>query len=136
MDLNGSASGTIEGKTWSFEPVEELDGGRKLIRMSATDLFHGDIEGEAKGEFVAMLGRDNSSEFAGIYLFSGDLEGREGTFLLRTVGGSDVAGLTRGEWQVVRGSGTGQLQGLNGTGEFSYSSGGPSSLSLEYRFGH
>ena len=135
MGMNGRATGTIEGKTWNFEPLAELDAGRKLIRMSASDLFHGDIEGEAKAEFVAMLGCDNSSEFVGMYLFSGNLVGREGTFLLRTVGGSDATGLTQEEWQVIRGSGTGELQGLNGTGEFSYRSGGPSSIGLEYGFG-
>jgi hypothetical protein len=135
MRSSGTATGTIESKTWDFEPLAELEGGRRLIRMSATDLFHGDIEGETRAEFVATLGGDNSSEFAGIYLFSGDLEGRRGTFMLRTVGASDASGFTQGEWQVVRGSGTGELEGLNGSGEFSYRSGGPSSLTLAYGLG-
>ena len=136
MSTKVSAVGTIEAKTWSFEPIEELEGGSKLIRMSATDLFHGDIEGEARAEFVAMLASDQSSEFAGLYRFLGSLNGCQGTFLLNTTGASDTNGTTRGTWRVIDGSGTRELSGLKGMGAFSYQSGGPSSLTLDYDLNH
>ncbi len=132
MSMRVSATGTIEAKTWNFEPIEELGGGSKLIRMSATDLFHGDIEGEARAEFVAMVASGKSSEFAGIYRFSGSLNGRQGTFLLNATGASDTNGATRGTWRVIDGSGTRELSGVKGMGAFAYRSGGPSSLTLDY----
>ena len=76
------ANGTIENKTFSFSPVEELENGNKLLRMSAVDLFHGDIEGEALAEFVALVRTDQSNKFVGVYRVSGTLHGRKGSFLL------------------------------------------------------
>lgn len=126
------ATGSIESKSFGFQPVEELEGGGKLVRMSAVDLFHGDIEGQATAEFVAMLAQDNSSRFAGMYKLSGALQGRRGSFLLEVSGSSDARGLSRGTWKVVPNSGTAGLAGLRGTGEFSHQSKGPSSLHLDY----
>src|SRR5262245_21884216 len=103
------ATGTIEQETWDFQTVEERPDGRKLIRMSATDLFHGDVEGEARAEFVAVLKADASSAFAGMYRVSGSVGGREGTFALQTVGSADAGGTTSGTWSVVPGSGTDSL---------------------------
>jgi hypothetical protein len=126
------AAGTIESKTFSFQPVEELENGGRLIRMSAVDLFHGDLEAEARAEFVAMLAGDNSSNFAGMYRIAGTLQGLKGTFLLEVNGSSDTKGLSQGTWRVVPNSGTSGLAGLRGTGKFSYQSKGPSSILLDY----
>ena len=125
------ASGTIESKDYKFEPVEEIDT-QKLIRMTAIDLFHGDIEGEARAEFVAILHKDNSSNFVGIYRVSGTLKGRKGAFMLEVTGAGDANGKTKGIWHVIPDSGTQSLLGLKGVGEFSYQSKGPSSLTLDF----
>lgn len=126
------ATGTIENKTWESQTVEELAGGGTLIRMTAADVFHGDIDAEARAEFVALTRTDNSSSFAGMYRISGSLSGRGGCFLLQTVGASDADGTSRGTWQVVAGSATGALAGLRGKGGFTSQPGGPSALSLDY----
>ncbi len=130
--MKGHATGTIESKNWSFQPVEELENGCKLIRMGAVDLFHGSIEGEAKAEFVAMLRSDNSSEFVGMYRISGTMDGHSGKFLLAVKGSSDSKGVSQGTWQVVPGSAYAALRGLTGSGKFRYQSGGASSFSLDY----
>ena len=126
------ASGTIESKSYNFQPLEELENGSKLLFMSAIDLFHGDIEGEARAEFVAVLFKDNTSVFAGMYRFRGTVGDRKGTFLLEVNGSSDVKGISQGRWAVVPNSGTAALVGLKGSGKFSYQSNGPSALSLDY----
>jgi hypothetical protein len=128
------ATGTIEQETWDFQTVEEQPDGRKLVRMSATDLFHGEIEGEARAEFVALLKADASSALAGMYRVSGSVGGREGTFTLQTVGSSDAGGTSRGTWSVVPGSGTASLTGIRGDGAFRFVRGGESFLSLDYSF--
>lgn len=130
--IKGHATGTIESKNWSFQPVEDLEDGRKLIRMSAIDLFHGSLEAEARAEFVAMLRGDKSSEFVGMYSISGSLKGQGGKFLLSVNGSSDSNGATQGTWKVVRKSGTLELSGLSGTGGFRYQSRAESYFSLDY----
>jgi hypothetical protein len=128
------AAGTIESKSFSFSPVEELENGNKLLRMSAMDLFHGDIEGEALAEFVALLRTDQSSKFVGVYRVSGELQGRKGSFLLEVNGSGTAKGLSTGTWNVMQGSSTASLAGLKGSGCFSFQSGGSSALSLDYEF--
>ena len=54
-----------------FLPVEELNGIGNLIRMSAVDQIHEDLEAEARAELVALSRGDNSSEFAGMYRVAG-----------------------------------------------------------------
>jgi hypothetical protein len=102
--------------------------------MSATDLFHGDIEAEARAEFVAMMFNDNSSNFAGLYRLTGRLGERSGGFVLQTVGHSDALGASHGKWSIVAGSGSGELSGVSGDGDFTYERGAASSLRLNYEF--
>lgn len=127
------ATGTIESKSWNFEPIEELDDGGKLIRMTAVDVFHGDIEGEAQADFVAFLRPDNSSSFAGFYRFAGSVGGCRGAFALQTTGSGTAGGLSQGNWTIASGSASGALTGLVGAGGFSYQRGGASSLWLDYQ---
>ena len=128
------ATGSIESKTWDFQPCDETEAGR-LSRMTATDLFHGDVEGEARAEFVALLREDGSSSFAGLYVVRGSVGQRRGSFVLHATGWSGADGTSRGSWSVVDGSGTGELAGLRGTGGFVYQAGGQSSLTLDYDLG-
>lgn len=129
--MSEHATGSIESKSYNFQPIEEI-GTQKLIRMNAIDLFHGDIEGEARAEFVAVLHADNSSSFVGIYRVSGTLKGLQGTFMLEVKGMGDSKGKSEGTWNVIPNSGTKNLAGLRGSGRFSYQSKGPSSLVLDY----
>jgi len=127
------AIGSIESKTWDFQAWDEIEGAR-LCRMTATDLFHGDIEGEARGEFAALLREDGSSSFAGLYVVRGGVGRRQGSFVLRATGSSGTDGMSCGEWSVIEGSATDELVGLYGTGEFVYLAGQRSSLTLDYDF--
>ena len=127
------AAGSIESKTWDFQAWDEIEGA-KLSRMTATDLFHGDIEAEATGEFASLLREDGSSSFAGLYVVRGRIGRRQGSFVLRATGSSGTNGMSRGEWSVIEGSGTDELVGLQGAGGFVYQAGQKSSLTLDYDF--
>lgn len=127
------ATGSIESKTWDFQPWDEIEGA-KLSRMTATDLFHGDIEGEAKGEFTALVREDGSSSFAGLYVVRGRIGRRQGSFVLQATGSSGTDGTSRGGWSVIEGSATEDLLGLQGAGGFTYQAGQKSSLTLDYDF--
>lgn len=63
-------------------------------------------------------------------LLSGSVDGRKGTFVLEERGSFDAAG-TVCRFEVVPGSGTGDLAGLTGSGGFTFRYG---DTSVEYTF--
>lgn len=79
--------------------------------------FSGDITGTSLVRAI-MLVTENSGPavYIGIERFDCSVSGRRGTFLLtHTAFMPDPENITR--WQIVPGSGTGQLTGISGTGE-------------------
>jgi hypothetical protein len=83
--------------------------------------------------FVQAAAADGTSSFVGIERVRGAIHGKKGTCLLQdrgTVVGKEV----RGEWFVVPGSGTGELQGLRGEGGFTAELGQHATIWLDYYF--
>ena len=64
---------------------------------------------------------------------TGELAGREGTFVLQDAGTVDGS-IVSGDWFVVPGSGTGQLAGLRGDGGFRANLGEGAEVHLDYWF--
>jgi hypothetical protein len=91
--------------------------GPALNRLHVQEVFSGDIAGDVTAEFLQAARADGSASFAGIERVSGHVGGREGTFLLQDAGtlGDNVIS---GDWFVIAGSGTGELAGLRGEGQF------------------
>ena len=100
---------------------------------SVTQKFSGDIEGDGSVEWLMCYRPDQTADFVGLQQVSGRLGDRSGSFVLQTIGSFDGTE-AKGEWSVVRGSGTGDLRGLRGTGEFSAPHGPEASLTLDYEF--
>lgn len=118
-----------------YEPAayEEPAAGGVLSRIHVEERFTGDIEADGVVEFLQTAFADGSASFVGIERVSGTLAGREGTFLLQDQG--TVAGnVVSGEWFVVPGSGTGELDGLRGTGGFKANLGEGADVWLDYWF--
>ena len=61
------------------------------------------------------------------------LANRFGTFVLMHAAVADASG-QRGDWQVVPGSGTGELRGLRGRGEYRHGANG-AVFTLDYEIG-
>lgn len=74
---------------------------------------------------------DGTAQYTGLQRLEGDLDGRAGTFVLRSDGEYDgqVASNT---WTVVPGSGTGALEGLTGEGRARAPMGEEGEYSLAY----
>lgn len=84
-------------------------------RMSLDKTYHGDLEGTARGEFLAaMTPVEGSAAYVAIEQVTGTLNGRSGTFMLQHSGIMD-RGAQRLVITVVPDSGTGELTGLAGT---------------------
>jgi hypothetical protein len=131
MSMSTRATGTIEMKTWEEKPYAEIGGAPKLCKAGGTDLYHGDIEGEATWEGVVMYRPDGSADFVSLERVVGRIGERQGTFVLQ-INGTVVEGRSKGTWVVVPGSGTGELAGLHGKGGLEYLQGQTSSMTLEY----
>jgi hypothetical protein len=110
----------------------EIEGGPKLARASVTNIYAGDIEGEGTLEYLMVYHANGSCGFVGVERIVGRLGGRAGSFVLSHEGDWE-AGTAKGSWIVVKGSGTGELGGLSGTGGYVAEHGAPkATLTLDY----
>jgi uncharacterized protein DUF3224 len=126
-------TGLIQVKTYVPAPYDERDDGPKLVRISVTEAFSGDVEGDGSVEFLQAVRSDGSASFVGIERVVGRIGSRSGSFLLQDAG--TLTGKTvSGTWFVVPGSGTGQLTGLRGEGGFTAELGQHAQITLGYWF--
>jgi hypothetical protein len=128
------AASTFQIKGWDEKPFAEIEGGGKLTQASVKQSFSGDIEGEGAVEWLMCYRPDQTADFVGLERISGQLGEHFGTFVLLQADGTFDGKEASGSLSVVPGSGTGDLQGLRGTGEFSAPRGGEASMTLDYDF--
>ena len=127
------ATGKIDVKTYEPQPYEEIDDGPNLVEIHVTETFSGDIDGEGVVRFLQAVREDGSASFVGIERVTGKIAGRQGSFLLQDAG--TLAGNTvKGDWFVVPGSGTNELNGLRGDGGFTAALGEGADITLDYWF--
>jgi Protein of unknown function (DUF3224) len=126
-----TARGKFKIESWDEETYAESEDGGKLTRASVAQAFSGDVEGEGAVEWLMCYRADDTADFVGLQRIAGRLGERSGSFVLRTTGTFDGTE-AKGDWSVVRGSGTGELAGVRGEGEFSAPVGGEPSIRLEY----
>lgn len=132
--MSAHASGTFKIQGWDEEPYAEIEGGRKLTKASVKQAFSGDLQGEGSVEWLMCYRPDETADFVGLQRIVGQIEGRSGSFVLLQTDGTFDGKEAKGQLSVVPGSGTGDLEGLRGRGEFSAPRGGEPSMSLEYDF--
>lgn len=128
------ASGTFKIQSWDERRYAEIDGGRKLTQASVRQAFAGDLEGEGAVEWLMCYRPDETADFVGLQRVVGELAGRSGGFVMLQTEGTFDGREARGRLSVVPDSGTGDLAGLRGTGEFRAPHGGQPTLTLEYDF--
>jgi hypothetical protein len=128
------ARSTFKIQGWDEKPYAEFDGGTKLTRASVTQAFTGDLAGTASIESLSFYREDQTADIVGLQRFEGTLGDKTGTFVMRsdaTFDGTTAAGSVT----IVDGSGTGDLAGLSGSGEWSAVSGPEGTLTLRYDIG-
>ena len=102
----------IEG--WDEQPTFDGDDGRKITRATVTKQYHGDLEATGVMEYVMAYAPDGTATFVGIERVDGRLAGRRGTFVMRD-GGEFRDGVAASSFEILAGSGTGELSGLRGS---------------------
>ncbi len=102
--------------SWDERPYRELADGSRFCRADVV-LAEG-TDGIAGGVFEALLyyRPDGTSSYVTLMSLTADLNGRQGTFVLRGEGTFDGT-TARVTASVVDGSQTGDLAGLSGTAE-------------------
>ncbi len=128
------ATGTFKIESWDETPFAELDGGAKVTQASVKQALSGDIEGEGTVEWLMCYRPDETADFVGLERISGQLGERSGSFVLLQTDGSFDGTEAKAGLSVVPGSGTGELRGLRGTGEFRAPREGETSITLDYDF--
>ena len=106
----------IEYQTNSIASADES--GISLIETRLLEKFTGGLVGTGWANHVRVVRADGNATFTGVERFQGTLDGRAGSFSLTALGSTDSAGIVHGSWEVVPGSGTSELTGLSGYGEF------------------
>ena len=109
-----------------------MEDGRKLAQASVRQAFSGEIEGEGEVEWLMCYRPDLTADFVGLERIVGRIGDRAGSFVALHSAGLFDGRVARGELTVVRGSGTGELEGLRGSGEFTAPHGGVPSFTLDY----
>jgi Protein of unknown function (DUF3224) len=128
------ATGIFKIAGWDERTYTEIEGGGKLSQASVKQSFSGDIEGEGAVEWLMCYRPDETAEFIGLQRIVGRLGGRSGSFVLLQTAGIFDGREARGALSVVPGSGTGNLRGLRGEGQFSAPLGSEAAVTLDYDF--
>ena len=119
----GKATGTFTIKGWDEQPYAEAEGAPKLTHARVTTSYRGELEGEGTSGLLMAYDQADAA-YTGYERFTGSLGGRSGSFVLRLDGGFEQ-GAARTGWTVVAGSGTGDLEGLEGEGGYLAKQGDP-----------
>ena len=110
------ARGTFDVKV-KPETATPLETEAKIVRYGLEKTFHGDLQGEARGEMLSTLVEDTKAMgYVALDHFTGTLAGHQGSFLLMhqatMTSGDPSSGLMK--IVVMKGSGTGDLKGIIG----------------------
>jgi Protein of unknown function (DUF3224) len=121
------ATGWINVTSYDPQSADRTDGVAH-VDIRVREDFTGGLVGRGRARLVMVQMPDGSAHFTGIEHFTGALDGRPGSFLLRN-SGVFRGGTVTSEWLILPGSATGALAGLEGTG-----STGPEGYVLDYSF--
>jgi len=116
--MSTKAHSTFAIKSWDEKPYDEFDDGRKLTKAHVNFTYSGDMLGEGTIEYVMAYAPDGSAQFVGMERIVGRVNGHVGSFVIQHAG-SYSGKTTEGTWEIVKGSGTGDLEGISGSGNSS-----------------
>jgi hypothetical protein len=115
MPLSTHGTGTYTIKGWEQRQIADFSDGVTMIHASPIELFQGVIEGEGHVEYLMTSPNNGVTTYVGLMRIDGQVEGRAGTFLVQ-ISGTFAAGVPTESWTIIPDSGTGDLQGIQGTG--------------------
>lgn len=124
---------TFSVQKWDEASFSDVGGELKLTHATVAKQFAGDLEGEGTLQYLMYYGPHEQTHVLGLERVSGKLGGKSGAFVLEHVGADDGSAARAGV-RILPGSGTGELQGVHGTGEMVASREGQFTMTLDYEF--
>ncbi|MGP4001694.1 DUF3224 domain-containing protein [Streptomyces sp. 8N706] len=125
-------TGRFTFTNWEERAVGPTEASPKLAHASVTNTFSGGIEAaDTTCEYTIVYVTEKTGTFTGMEALVGRLDGRKGGFVVEERGSFDDDGTVHCTFEVVSGSGTGDLTGLRGTGSFTTK---PGEQSFPYTF--
>ena len=129
-----TATGSFEVIGGSEDQYDEIDGGITLTHASGSQAFTGDIVGDGAVHWLMLYRADKTAHFVGLQRITGAVAGRRGSFAAAAEGDHDGKG-SRITFQIIEGSGTGDLGGITGEGSLVAEGGPKGTYELEYSLG-
>lgn len=124
-----TANATFRIASWKEEPYATEP--QKLTQAKVDRTFEGDLEGESHTEYLMAYTAEGAS-FVGLERFTGKLNGKAGSFVLQRDGTAGSDGVVREQFIIVVGSGTGELKGITGRGNWESGHAESYPISFEY----
>jgi hypothetical protein len=123
------ASGTFSIDSWD-QADAEVGGGTTTSTVQLTKTFEGDLTGTSAADLVMIALTSGARAYCGLERVTGTVAGRAGGFVLRHAAEGDSTGgwMT---WQVMQGSGEGELVGVHGEGQITRQDDGSHSYRLD-----
>ena len=121
--------GDFELTSWDENPAQDLEGTVKVATARIAQRITGGIQAETVADMVMTYRPDGTAEYVGHHRVLRRLRGRSGSFVLRANGTFDGTE-ARTEFEVIPGSGTGELAGIAGSAAAGHDSTGTYSLAL------
>lgn len=116
--------GTYTPTKWDEVTIDVIEERMKLTKATVELAFAGDIEGVAKVEYLMFYSSFDpddmhkaQAQYVGQIRIIGELQGKSGSFVV-TDNGTFNAGAAVSELSIIPGSGTEELAGISGIGEY------------------
>lgn len=124
------AESAFEITGWDEEDVHDADGVR-IYRVKVAKSITGELEGTAQGWMTMAMAPGDSAAYVGFDRLEVTVGGRTGAFVIRHnasmhAGGGDAS------WDIVPGSGTGDLVGIHGTASVARDDDGNHTYAIDY----
>jgi hypothetical protein len=133
------AKGTYTVKKWEESTYQQMTPEKKMTKASVEYGFNGEIEGKGLVEYLMFYAHfdpkdqhKSSASYVGLIYFDGTLLGKSGGFVLED-NGTFEGGAAKSTLRIAKGSGTGQLDGIQGNGSYLADRNG-FHIELEYNF--
>ncbi|MFI5982293.1 DUF3224 domain-containing protein [Streptomyces sp. NPDC051555] len=130
-------TGHFTAADWEEHPLGAGATHPTLARAGVVNTFTGGIEAaDTTCDYTIAYVSATTGTFAGMEVLRGSVDGRKGGFAVEERGSFDADGTVHCIFEVVPGSGTGELAGLRGTGGFTARHGEPSvAYTFDYDLG-
>jgi Protein of unknown function (DUF3224) len=131
------AKGTYSVKKWEENTYEQISSEMKMTKATVKYSISGQIDGKALVEYLMFYKyfdvkdqHKSSANYIGLIRFIGNVGGKEGSFVIEDHGTFEN-GTASSALQIIAGSGTGELKGMQGNGQYSATQDG-AQIELDY----